>query len=254
LLAGWTTATLPFFPAYWPGALAFLAAALTVAAPRLGLAFALAVPVLPLGNIALGLAIVYGIAACAWFAAFWARPRAALLFVAGPLLAPLGLLALLPLAALPAGGPARRAAQALVAVLTAGVVAGLGGSALPVTGGAAPDLAVGGVAAPAAAASSLWDALAGSQPFLLEALARTGAAAAIGVCRRRGPWGGAVFGALVTALTLLADPGASALPLVAAAWAGALLLAVEPGQPQPLPDFLRRIGSGRVRLHLVHGS
>ena len=42
--------TLPFFPAHWPLGLASLAARLTASAPRLGLAFALAVPVLPLGN------------------------------------------------------------------------------------------------------------------------------------------------------------------------------------------------------------
>ena len=58
LLAGWATATLPFFPAYWPGGIALVAALLTLAAPRLGLAFALAVPVLPLGNISLGLSVV----------------------------------------------------------------------------------------------------------------------------------------------------------------------------------------------------
>src|SRR5262249_48775599 len=101
LLVGWTTANLPFFPAHWPTALAALAALLTFLGPRLGLAFALAVPVLPLGNIALGLAIAYGIAACGWFALFWAVPRVGLLFVAGPLLAPLGALGLIPLAALP---------------------------------------------------------------------------------------------------------------------------------------------------------
>src|SRR5581483_7302615 len=89
LFAGWTSGTLPFFPAHWSIALAVLAGGLSVVTPRLGLAFALAVPVLPLGNVSLGLAIVYGIAACGWFALFWSRPRTALLFVAGPLLAPI---------------------------------------------------------------------------------------------------------------------------------------------------------------------
>ena len=251
LLVGWTTATLPFFPAHWSAGIAFLAALLTVVGPRLGLAFALAVPVLPLGNIALGLAIVYGIAACAWFALFWARPRAALLFVAGPLLAPLGALGLFPLVAVAAGGPGRRAAQTAVGVLTAGIVAGIGGGTLPVTGGAAPNLAIGGIAAPATAASTLWDALTGSQAFLLETLALAGAAAAIGAARRRGPWGGAAFGAFLTVLTLFADAGASAPPLVLAAWLSAALIAVEPGIPRPLPEFFRR---SRVRLRLVHGS
>jgi hypothetical protein len=247
----WTTATLPFFPAHWSAGIAVLAALLTAAAPRLGLGFALAVPVLPLGNIALGLAIVYGIAACAWFALFWTRPRVALLFVAGPLLAPLGGLGLLPLLALPAGGAARRAALTAVGVLTAGVVAGIGGGTLPITGESAPNLAIGGIAAPAAALSTLWGSLTGSQGFLLETLALAAAAAAIVAARRRGPWGGAGFGALLTALTLFADPGASALPLIGAAWVTAALLALEPGTPRPLPEFFRR---SRVRLRLVHGS
>ncbi len=250
----WTTATLPFFPAHWSAGIAFLAALLTVAGPRLGLGFALAIPVLPLGNIALGLAIVYGIAACAWFALFWARPRAALLFVAGPLLAPLGAAGLLPLVALPAGGAGRRAALAAVGVLTAGVVAGVGGGMLPVTGGPAPNLAIGGIAAPATALSTLWSALTGSRAFLLEALALAGAAAAIGVARKRGPWGGAVFGALLTALTLFVDPHASALPLIATAWVTGALLALEPGTPRPLPAFLRSNRLRRVRLHAVSGS
>jgi len=249
--AAWTSATLPFFPAHWPAGIAFLAALLTVAGPRLGLGFALAVPVLPLGNISLGLAIVYGIAACAWFALFWARPRAALLFVAGPLLAPLGAVGLLPLVALPAGGAGRRAALAAVGVLTAGVVVGVGGGALPVTGGPAPNLAISGIAAPATALSTLWNTLAGSQAFLLEAFALAGAAAAIGIARKRGPWGGAAFGALFTTLTLLADPRASALPLVAAAWVTGALLALEPGIPQPLPGFLRSNRLRRVRLHAI---
>jgi hypothetical protein len=249
--AAWTTATLPFFPAHWSAGIAFLAALLTVAGPRLGLGFALAIPVLPLGNISLGLAIVYGVAACAWFALFWARPRAALLFVAGPLLAPLGAVGLLPLVALPAGGAGRRAALAAVGVLTAGVVAGVGGGQLPVTGDSAPDLAIGGIAAPATALSTLWSALTGSQAFLLETLAFAGAAAAIGVARRRGPWGGAAFAAFLTALTLFVHPRASALPLIAAAWVTGALLALEPGTPRPLPGFLRSNRLRRVRLHAI---
>jgi hypothetical protein len=252
--AGWTAATLPFFPAHWSAALAVLAGALSVGTPRLGLAFALAVPVLPLGNISLGLAIVYGIAACAWFVLFWTRPRAALLFVVGPLLAPLGLLGLLPLAVLPAAGPGRRAAQAAFAVLAAGIVAGVGGGALPITGGRSPDLSIEGIAAPGAAASALWNGLTGSQAFLFETIAVAVAAAAIGAARRRGPWAAAAFGALLTTLTLLADPSASALPLVGAAWLTAALLTAEPGPPRPLPEVLqwmRLVRPRRVRLRAV---
>ena len=257
LLAGWSSAALPFFPAYWPGGLAAAAWVLALAGPRLGLAFALAVPVLPLGNISLGLAILYGALACAWFALFWARPRAALLFLAGPLLAPIGALGLLPLVSLPAGGPFRRAAQTVAAVLAAAVIAGVAGHGLPFTGGNSPDLALGGIDGPLAAASALWNGLARAHGLPLEALALGAGAAAIGACRRRGPWGAAAFGALVATLTLLADPGTAALPLVGAAWASAVLLAMEPGPIRPLPRFsalVRRISRPRPRLRPVAES
>jgi eukaryotic-like serine/threonine-protein kinase len=258
LLAGWTTSTLPFFPAHWPAVLAALAALLTFLGPRLGLAFALTVPVLPLGNVSLGLAIAYAVVACAWFALFWAVPRAGLVFVAGPLLAPLGALGLLPLATLPAGGPARRAAQAGAAVLAAGTVAALGGHPLPLVGDRVGELSIAGVPGPLDAASALWSSLAGSHAFLLETLALAAAAAAVGALRHRGPWGAVAFGSLLMALTLFAAPAASALPLVGAAWLSALLLALEPGPLKPLPGFLprlpRRISFRRPRLHAVSGS
>ncbi len=136
LLAGWTASTLPFFPAYWPGALAAVAGLLALAGPRIGLAFALTVPILPLGNISLGLAILYGAVACGWFVLFWNRPRAALLFLAGPILAPVGALGFLPLATVSAGGAIRRAAQTAAAVLAAAAVAAIGGHDLPFAGSA----------------------------------------------------------------------------------------------------------------------
>ena len=76
----------------------------TLRAPRLGLALALAAPLFPLGNVAQAAAVVYGVLALAWLAVTWRDPRAGLAFWAGPLLAPLGLLALLPLAVQPARG------------------------------------------------------------------------------------------------------------------------------------------------------
>ena len=58
-------------------------------APRAGLALALAAPVLPLGNVALGLAILYGVARARLAGAARGASRAAgSLFVAGPALAP----------------------------------------------------------------------------------------------------------------------------------------------------------------------
>jgi hypothetical protein len=256
LLAGWTATTLPFFPAYWPGGLAAAAALLSLAGPRLGLAFALAVPVLPLGNVSLGLAIFYGVLACGWFVLFWGRPRAALLFLAGPLLAPLGGLGFAPLVTLPAGGAVRRAAQTAAAVLAAAVVAGVPGRDLPFAGAGPSGRPLATLDSPFAAASALWSTLTGAHGLVPETLALAAAAAAIGAARRRGAWGAAGFGALLASATLLADPGTAALPLVAAAWATALLLALEPGPTRPLPrvsPFVRRILPGRPRLSPVAG-
>ena len=254
LLAGWVSSNLSFFPAYWSLGLAALAALLTALTPRLGAAVALAVPILPLGNISLGLAVLYSILALGWLVLFWPRPRVALLFVAGPLLAPLGLLGLVPLVVIPAGGAARRAAQAAAAIVSAAVVAAVAGHGLPIVGGEAPDLAIAGIGGPLGAASELWHGLVSARPLLLETLALAAAAGAVGTCRRRGPWGGAAFGALLTSLTLLADPGAAALPLVAAGWACAFVLAAEPAVPRPpgrLAGLIRSAVPPRPRLRPV---
>jgi hypothetical protein len=257
LFAGWVSSSLAFFPAYWPFGLAALAAVLTYTTPRLGLAVALAVPVLPLGNISLGLAIVYAVLAAGWLVLFWPRPRAALLFAAGPLLAPLGLLGLVPLVVLPAGDAARRAAQAAAAVVAAAVVAALAGDALPIVGGSSPDLALAGVGGPFGAAGQLVHGISGAGPLFLEALVLAGAAAAIGAFRHRGPWGGAIFGALLAASTLLAAPGAAALPLVAAAWICAIVVAAEPARPARPSHLVARVRGFlqvRPRLRPVHNG
>ncbi|MGZ4354872.1 MAG: serine/threonine-protein kinase [Gaiellaceae bacterium] len=57
IVSGWTVATLPFFPGGWAWIAAAAAAALTLTRDRAGLAFTLAVPVLPLGNVSMGLAL-----------------------------------------------------------------------------------------------------------------------------------------------------------------------------------------------------
>ena len=76
LVAGWTAAALPFYPARWPLLLAAVAAALMAARARLGLAFTLAVPVFPLGNVSLGLALAYAGLAVALARAHVGRPAA----------------------------------------------------------------------------------------------------------------------------------------------------------------------------------
>jgi hypothetical protein len=214
LYAGWTSATFPFFPAHWPLGLAAAAAVASLLSARVGLMFALAVPVLPLGNLSSALAIVYAIAALAWLVAFWTRPRGALVLIGGPLLSPLGLTALLPALALAAGGAARRALAAAAAVFAAAVVAGT------------QPLDVAELERPTAVASTLWSAISTERPLALFALVLAAAAVALPYARRRGPWGGALFGAAFLAPALLVAPG-SAWPIVGAAWLLAIALSLE---------------------------
>ena len=207
-------AALPFFPTGGAPVLALAAAAAAYRSPRAGLALALAAPVLPLGNHALGLALLYGAIALAWLVLSWRDARWGLAFLAGPALAAVGLLALVPLALVAVGNPVRRAAQALAAVAVAGVVAGLRGVELPFGQGSAPPLDLDRLESARAAAA----ALAGAVPtgLALEAVAL--AAAAVALPYARTPWRIAGLGAALLASTLLLAPAAPALPLVAAAW------------------------------------
>ena len=105
LFTAWSAAALPFFPAGWPLALAALAGVVALWNHRLALAFCLAVPVLPLGNYALGLALLYAAAALAWLIFSWRDPEAGLFMTSGPLLASIGLIAALPVAGLAIAEP-----------------------------------------------------------------------------------------------------------------------------------------------------
>lgn len=243
LFAGWTAAAIPFYPEAGAVLLALAAGVLTYLRPKAGLALALAVPILPLGNASLGLALLYSAIAAIWFLAHLRKPTAGLAFAAGPLLAPLGLLALLPLLLQPVRGTARRAVHAATAVLVAAVVAGIRGAALPFTGSAPPSLGLDATESPFVAARALLHALS-SQPALgVEALILAAAAAVCPLALRRGLWAVAGFGAALLAATLLAAPDASALPIVAAAWLTcAVLLAQDRGLRLPA------VGLARLRL------
>ncbi len=175
---------LPFYPS---GAAAGIAVAAGLAAfrsPRAGLALALAAPVFPLGNVSLGLALVYGAVALAWLALSWRDARFGLAFLAGPLLAPLGLLALVPVAVAGSRGAARRAAQALAAVAVAAVAAGLRGWDLPFRQGAVPPLDLQGADSAATATAALVEAV--PPGLALEALALAAIAVALPMPARRG--------------------------------------------------------------------
>lgn len=157
---------LPFWPPGIVAALAIAAAIVALRAPRAGIAIALAAPVFPLGNFAKGAALLYVIAATGWLAVQWRDPRAGLAFAAGPLLAPLGLLPLVPLAVQPASTPWRRALHAFAAVPVAAIVAGLTGRLLPLGGGPAPELGLVATERPTDVANALATVLE-SQPQLL---------------------------------------------------------------------------------------
>jgi Protein kinase domain len=228
--AGWTASALPFFPAHAPLLLAVLTFGLTLVRERLGLAATLAVPLFPLGNISLGLAIVYAVLAVLALALAWREPRAGFFVALGPLLAPLSALGLLPLAAQPLRSPLRRAAATAAAVLAAAIVAGLRHAALPFTDARAPlGLGLAGSDSPGAVVSELWRALA-SQPALgVEALVLAGAAAAIPLARRFGLWGVAGLGAALLAATVLPSVSVASLPLALTAWATCTALVLRRG-------------------------
>ncbi len=229
LASGWVAAALPFYPPGWPVAIAGAGAALGFAAPRAGLLYALTVAFFPLANISLGLALVYAALAACWLALSWRDARAGLLLTAGPLLAPVAALAVLPLAAQFARGRARRAAQAGCAVLLAAVIAGLRRAPLPFDGSAPPlGLGIDGSGRPSAVAHALGAQLASHPVVVAEALVLAAAAALLPRARRRGPWPAALFGAGLLAATALLAPAAAVLPLVAASWLTATALALEP--------------------------
>ena len=230
--AGWTAAELPFYPHGWALGLALAAAAVTALRARLGLAVALAVPVLPLGNVSLGLALLYSALAAGWLVLSWREPRGGLLFALGPVLAPLAALGLVPLATSVLRAGPRRAAQAAVAVLVSGVVAGLRHGSLPFTGAHAPlGLGIAGAADPLDVAGSLARAAAAHPALLVEAGAFAAVALVLPLAQARGRWGAAALGAAMLLLTVLAVPSAAAAPLVAAAWLTAAVVAIRAARP-----------------------
>ena len=226
LYALYGATALPFYPHGWPVAIALLAAVLTALRPRAGITVALAVPILPLGNLAQGLALLYAAAAAAWLAFSWRRPREGLVFVAGPLLAPLGGLGLLPLVFGRCAGRLRRAALTGLGALSAGLVAGLAGRPLPFTGDPRPRrLEFDATNHPLTAARVLHRTLAAQPALVREALVLAAAAAVLPLLRGRGALGTAAYGAAVLSLFLLPAAQIDALPLVATVWITCIVLA-----------------------------
>jgi eukaryotic-like serine/threonine-protein kinase len=229
--AAFVLTELPFFPSAWTLPLALVVALAAAFRSRLGLAVALALPVLPLGNVSLGLAIVYAAVAVVWLVLCWNEAHWGLLFALGPALAPLAALGLVPLAASTVRTGPRRAAQAGVAVLAAALAAGLRHGQLPLVGGRAPlGLGVSGAGDPLDVVGSIGRALAAHPALLGEAGAFAAIALAMPYALARGRWGAAGLGAAMLVLTVLAVPGAQAVPLTVAAWLTAAAVALRSTQ------------------------
>jgi len=219
---------LPFWP---PELVALLVIATGLACwldPRLGLGLALAIPIFPLGNVAVAVAAVYAIFAVGWLAVNWRDARHGLWFVAGPALATVGLLPLVPLALVPVRNTARRAAHGVLAVLSTVLLAGVAGDQLPIAGGDPPTLDVGPLDSVGSAAAAVWSWLA-HEPVVLAGAIFVGAAAAlVPWARRRAPFGIAAIGFAVSAASVLAGAGIASTIAVMLAWAGFGLVAAAP--------------------------
>jgi hypothetical protein len=243
LLAGWTVQTLPFYPGPAMLVATVLATALTARAPRAGLAFALFLPLLPLGNLSLAAAVVGAALALALLASAWHDPRSGLVFVVGPFLGPIGLLGLLPLLLRPLRNPFRRALQTGLAVLAAGIVAGMEHTGLPFTG-AAPErgLGIAGSAEPGAVVTALANALGRHPELPVEAAVLAAAAVLLPFVAQLGRWGVAASCAALLAATLLPVPGVHPLGLVLSIWiTAAVLLRSAPATSQLHLARLRRV-------------
>ena len=216
---------LPFWPAALVAAIAVGAGLGAWLDPRIGLAIALAAPTFPLGNLSQGAAVAYGSLAAAWLLLFWRDARSGLLSVAGPLLAPLGLLALLPLVAQPARGPVRRAALAAFAVLSAALVAGAAGDELPLTGEPGSALDMSPLASATEVGSSTAEALAREPMLLAGTVVLALAAAILPLARRRSKYGVLAVGSALLVGTVVAGTSIAAVPIVALVWAVAGALA-----------------------------
>jgi hypothetical protein len=213
LAGGTVTFAATLLPFWTPGVvlvLALAAAAATIRAPRIGLAIALFVPIFPLGNVAQAAAVAYAAIALAWLVVFWRDARAGLLFVAGPVLAAVGAIALLPLVVQPARDRVRRALAAFAGVLAAAAVAGVRGEPLPLTGSIVPNLGIDGTTRVTDVIQAVAVVIGDNIGLVVVAGVLALAAALLPDARRRGLKGIAVLGigqiALIVALAPLVAP------------------------------------------------
>jgi hypothetical protein len=200
IYAGAAATMLPFYPAHWAGALAAIVAALSFVRPRAGLAAALAVPLLPLGNVALALAVVYAVVALGWLALHAREPERGLL-------APVGLVpGALPLVYGGVRSPVVRTVGPAFAVL-------LCAAARSVHERGGIDLHVAASRAPLTVAGDLAAAI--PPGLAVEAIGLALAALVLPWAATRGRWWIAGWGAATLTLAVLPVPAA---PLVLGAW------------------------------------
>ena len=226
---------LPFWTPGLTILLTVAAALATLRSPRLGLAVALFVPVFPLGNVAQAAAVVYAALAVAWLAIWWRDARAGLLFIAGPVLATIGAIALLPLAVQPARGRARKALQATAGVFAAVAVAALRGGALPLTGGSVASLGVDGSTSVTAVVGPVVALLQANPWFAALAAVLASSAVLLPDALTRGYRGIAILGASQIGLILFLAPALAALPIVLGTLALCAILAARTFQAGRYP-------------------
>jgi hypothetical protein len=223
--AGLGATLLPFWPPLLVAAIVAGAGLAAWASPRLGLAVALAAPVFPLGNHATSAALLYGALATCLLLLAWRDARSGLLFVSGPLLAPLGLLALVPLVAQAARGPARRTVQAALAVLVAAVVAGVEGESLPLAAAPAGSLEIAPRDSVGDVALALWSELALTPVVLGGALVVGAAALLLPWAARHTAHGVAAIGGALLVCAVATGTGVVALLVSGLVWAVAVNVA-----------------------------
>ncbi len=210
---------LPFWPPELVAALAVAAGLACWLDPRAGLAVALAAPVFPLGNVSASAAILYGVLALGWMLLNWRDGRHGLLFIAGPVLAAVSLLPLAPLVLQRAEGAMRRAAHGALAVLSAALVAGVAGDALPLTGERAEPLGIGPLTTVTDAGTAVWSSLMASAVVTGAAVLTALATALLPWARSRSRYGVAVIGLVLSVASVLAGAGAASMFVVVLVWA-----------------------------------
>jgi len=219
---------LPFWPMPLLVLLALAAGLTSLRFPRAGLAITLAAPVFPLGNVAQAAAVVYGALALVWLAVSWRAARAGLAFLAGPVLAAFGLIAVLPLAVQPARGIWRRALHGAAGVYATAAIAGLSGRDLPLGAGHVDDLGVARSEDPATVLAALGTVLRDHAQISTTALAFAITAALLPRARARGSVGIAALGILQLVLVLLWAPSIPWPPMVLGHLPPCRLLAAAP--------------------------